>query len=395
MTHGDLDIIKAGLIERIEEVCRRLLPDGKPEGGQWVSFNPVTNDFRQGRNPCLKIRLHGGVVGAWKDWRCGDKGDVIDLVAYLNRTDRAGALTWGRDFLGLRAMTREDRENMRRVERERKERRETDDAERRMKKLLAADRLFNCTGPQNREIGPASVPMGTVQLGDIGCEAVSPIVVHASLYFAGRGVPLERVTHLNSRSFRISPQTEWWKGAEWKREGGRSWKAQAGPMFPAVHSAMRNRLGIVTCCHVTFLDPVRPAKAPVSPAKLMYGEALGAVIEISCGPSGVPFWMADRDGLKPCPLVIAEGIETALAFATTIPEARVWAGGSLAGVMHAPVDLDCVEWVLFARDNNTGNAQAQKQFDAALAGLESHGKRVVVEASHVGDDFNDLAKGDE
>jgi hypothetical protein len=73
----------------------------------------------------------------------------------------------------------------------------------------------------------------------------------------------------------------------------------------------------------------------------------------------------------------------------------VWAGGSLAGVGGAPVDLDCVEWVLFARDNNDGNAQAQKQFSAALERLEASGKRVHVEASHVGDDFNDLAQGDE
>ena len=73
----------------------------------------------------------------------------------------------------------------------------------------------------------------------------------------------------------------------------------------------------------------------------------------------------------------------------------MWAGGSLAGVMHAPAGLACVDWVLFARDNNAGNPQAQKQFEQALAGLESHGKRVVVKASHVGDDFNDLARGEE
>lgn len=388
---GDLDIIKSGLIGRIEDVCRRLLPDGKMEAGQWAAFNPVENDYRPGRAPALKIRIHGGVVGAWKDWRSGDKGDVIDLVAYLNRTDRAGALTWARDFLGLRSMTREDREKMRRVERERRENREKDDAERRAAKLLNADRLFNAP-PSNKAIGPCAVPEGTYPLQ---MERILSLDAHVLAYFAGRAVPLDQVKHLNRKSFRVSPQTEWWKGAEWKREGGRVWKAEAGPMFPAIHSAMRNKLGIVTCCHVTFLDPVRPKKAPVEPAKLMYGEALGAVIEISTGPSGVPFWMADREGLAPAPLVIAEGIETALAFATNIPEARVWAGGSLAGVQHAPIGLDCVEWVLFARDNNSGNSQAQKQFDQALAGLESHGKRVVVEASHVGDDFNDLAQGEE
>lgn len=387
---GDLDIIKAGLKDRIGELVGRLLPHGREEGGQWVCHNPLGDDAR--KPPAFKVRIRGGDLGAWIDWRSGDKGDVIGLVAFCERTDVAGALTWARDFLGLRAMSRADREAMRRVAREKAETRARDDEKRRRDKLLAADRLFCREGPQSRDIGPASVPEGTFAI-----DMRSAVIDHAWAYFANRAVPLGLVRHLNRRNFRVSPATEWWKGAAWERDqaSGRRWKAIAGPLYPAVHSAMRNRMGLVTCCHVTFLDPARPAKAPVTPAKLMYGEALGAVIEISTGPSGVPFWMADRDGLKPCPLIIAEGIETALSFATTIPEARVWAGGSLAGVGAAPVDLDCVAWVLFARDNNAGNAQAQKQFSAALERLEASGKRVEVEASHVGDDFNDLAQGQE
>jgi len=38
-----------------------------------------------------------------------------------------------------------------------------------------------------------------------------------------------------------------------------------------------------------------------------------------------------------------------------------------------------------------GNVQAQKQLDAALLELEAAGKPLTVMASHVGDDFNDLA----
>lgn len=385
---GDLDIVKAGLKDRVRELCERLLPHGREEGGLWVSHNPLGDDPR--KPPAFKVRIRGGDLGAWRDWRGGDKGDVIGLVAYVERTDVSGALTWSRDFLGLRAMSRADREAMRRVERERAQARARDDEKRRADRLLSADRLFSRQGPQERDIGPAAVPQGTFALG-----AGGTATRHAYQYFDARSVPIEAVRHLNAKSFRVSPQTEWWKGARWEHDGRRKWKAEPGPLFPAVHSAMRNRMGLVTCCHITFLDPVRPAKAPVTPAKLMFGEALGSVIEISTGPSGVPFWMADRDGLAPCPLILAEGIETALAFATTIPEARVWAGGSLAGVGGAPVDLDCVAWVLFARDNNEGNAQAQRQFSAALEKLEASGKRVVVEASHVGDDFNDLAQGDE
>lgn len=368
---GDLPLIKGQLQDRIREVCQRLLPDGKEESGQWVSFNPIEGDYLPGRLPALKIRLRGGVPGAWKDWRSGDAGDVIKLVAYLNRTDTAGALVWARDFLGLRTMTRADRDNMRRVEAQRKEKRERDDAAARIRKLQAAGRLFF----------DKTAPIG----------ASSPAEIHARAYFAGRDVPLDQVVNLNPETFRFAAATEWWKGAKWEKRDGRPVKVAPGPNFPAVHTAMRVWNGEVTCCHVTFLDPLKPRKAPVEPAKLMFGEALGAVAEISMGPSGVPFWLAG----DATPLVIAEGIETALSLAVSLPEARVWAGGSLAGVGNAPVNLPCVSWVMFARDNNTGNPQAQKQFDRALAQLEESGKRIVVGASHVGDDFNDLAKGEE
>lgn len=366
---GDLELIKEQLQQRIESVARTLLPDGRRESGQWVSWNPVEND--RGKTPALKVRLTGGVPGAWKCWRCGESGDVIRLIAYLNRTDTAGALAWSRDFLGIRAMSREEREQMRRAAELQKKRREKQDREARKRKWETAQRLFF----------DRALP----------CHADSPAERHGRAYFAARKVPLDEVQNLNPDTFRFSRATEWWKGAEWRNEGGRRLKLKPGPDFPAIHSAMRQWNGFISACHVTFLDPARPAKAPVDAAKLMLGEALGAVIEISMGPEGEPFWQSQ----DPHPVILAEGIETALSLAIAAPEARVWACGSLAGIGGAPIQLPCVSWILFARDNNDGNPQAQKQFEQALSRLESHGKRVIVEASHVGDDFNDLAQGEE
>jgi uncharacterized membrane protein len=369
---GDLDLIKGQLQDRIREVCSRLLPDGREESGQWVAFNPIEGDHKAGRLPALKVRLRGGIVGAWKDWRGGDAGDVIKLVSYLLSTDTSGALAWSRDFLGLKGMTREDREAMRRVQHERKVRSEQDDARRRAAKLVGAEKLFTLPTTSAYAEG-------------------RPAELHARAYFRARDVPLTAIPDLARSSFRFSSATEWWKGATWSNDNGRRFKTAAGPMFPAVHSAMRQWNGVLSACHVTFLDPVKPAKAPVEPPKLMFGEALGAVIEISMGPSGKPFWLTE----DPAPLVVAEGVETAMSFAIAAPEARVWACGSLAGVGNAPIGLPCVSWVLFARDNNTGNPQAQKQFETALTKLEESGKTIRVEASHVGDDFNDLAQGEE
>lgn len=385
---GDLDIVKSGLQDRVADVCRKLLPHGRDEGGFWVAHNPQENDRKH--NPALKVRLRGGVAGAWKDWRSGDKGDVLGLVQHCLATDVAGALVWGRDFLGLRAMTRADRETMRRVTADRKVAQEAEDAARRARKLLDADRLFRANGGE-KPIGPAKVPLGTFGF-NAGRERHAA-QIHAEAYFAARGVPLDLIPTLNKLSLRFSPQTEWWKGARYSTDAGRRIRTEDGPLFPAVHAAMRNAMGLVTACHLTFLDPQKPAKAPVDQPKLMYGEAKGAVIEISTGPVNKPFWM--DAGASPQPVVLAEGIETALAFATSGVAARVWACGSLSGIGSAPVQLPCVSWILFAADNNTGNAQAQKQFDAAIDQLAQHGKTIRVEASHVGDDFNDLAKGED
>lgn len=374
---GDLDIIKAGLIDRLHDLCARLLPDGREEGGLWVAWDPVENDKKPGRLPALKVRVRGGDLGAWKNWRSDAKGDVIKLVAYVERTDTKGALTWARDFLGYRAMTREDREKMRRVAAEKKERRDEAAEKARARRLAAAQRLFR----------------DNVFAFQADRSFAHAAQLHAERYFEARRVPLAEIPTLNPSSFAFSPSTEWWKGATWSNEGGRRFKTAEGPRFPAVHTAMRNALGNVTACHVTFLDPLEPAKAPVQPAKLMFGEALGAVIEIAMGPNNVPFWL--DDGSRPQPVVLAEGIETALAFAAAGVPARVWACGSLAGIGGAPIGLSSISYVVFARDNNAGNRTAQKQFSAVLEKLDASGKQIVVEASHVGDDFNDLAQGEE
>ena len=102
----EVEEIKQGLKDRIEDLCRKLLPDGRRQGRLWVSNNPVTGDHK--KTPELKVAVTGD-KGAWKDWRSGDKGDVLGLVEYLLQTDFKGALQWARDFLGLQRMSIEDR----------------------------------------------------------------------------------------------------------------------------------------------------------------------------------------------------------------------------------------------------------------------------------------------
>lgn len=392
---SDLAAIKTELQARVGELCRRFLPNGRDEGGQWVSYNPVTGDNAHKKHgPAFKVRIRGGVPGAWIDWRSGDKGDIIDLIAYCERTDRKGAIQFAKDFLGLKELTWQERQALRKKADERQRIEAEKERRRHAARLRDAEMLWRAAGGPS-SVGPALVPLGThaYQAGP-HLQVKHAAQIHAEKYFAARKIPLDQVQTLNPFSFRFSPQTEWWRGAAWKSNGSDRFKTTHGPLFPAIHSAMRNGLGAVTCCHITFLDPIMPAKAPVSEPKLMYGEAKGSVIELTTGPGGVPFWQW-RPGDPTAPVIVCEGIETGLSFAIAGVPARIWACGSLAGIGSAPVDHGSVEWILFARDNNFRNQQAQDQFDKALAALEASGKPVNVQASHVGDDFNDLLTGQE
>lgn len=360
---GDLAEIKRLLQDRIESLCRALLPDGRREGRLWVSADPVERD--DAKLPALKVALDRD-TGAWKNWRAPDaKGDVVALVAYVNRTDTRGALAWARDWLGLRSLSREERAAMRFAAEAAAKKREAKADKDRTDRLAGADRLF-CQGEKH----------GDLKLAE----------GHARAYFSARGIPLDLVPNFGRINFRYSRETEWWRGARYESlGGGRRRKLAPGPGFPAIHASMRSRLGIVTACHCTFLDHRPGAKAPVDPAKLIFGEAKGSVIELAYGPAGRPFWQCE----DPYPLIAAEGIETGLSLAIAVPEARVWAVGSISGFLEAPCDLDCVSAVFAALDNAT-NPTSRRQNEAALAALESRGKPVEVMKSHLGSDFNDL-----
>jgi hypothetical protein len=365
---SDLDDVKEMLKMRIEDLCRKLLPDGKRDGRFWLSYNPVTGDYDRS-TPELKVPLNRD-IGAWKDWRSGEKGDVIQLISYIKGLDFKETMRWARDFLGLAQMGAADRralEQRMRQQRADSDKRSDDD---RKRQILAAERLWY----EGQIVG-----------------ARSAAEAHAWGYFLKRGCDLRNVKNLDEATFRFSASTEWWKGAEWRHQGHLRIKTKDGPSFPAVHSAMRGPLGQILSCHVTWLDPILPAKAPVSPAKMMFGPSKGAMIRLTHGPEGVPPEMATQA----TPVVICEGIETGLSLAIAIPEARVWAAGSLSNMGNAPVGMDCVGAIVVARDNNDGNDQAQKQLAGAIGALTAAGKPVQVIASHVGDDFNDLQRGEE
>ncbi|MDW5313744.1 toprim domain-containing protein [Rhizobium sp. PL01] len=363
---SDLPQIKQKLKDDIELLCRKLLPppDGRRQGRLWVAHNPVENDFEQ--SPEFKVALDRD-RGAWKDWRSGETGDVIKLISYIKGIDFRETLVFARDFTGIRQMSSDQRRKLDERTREVKQRDVEDDQAQRLKRMGDAERIWN----------------GGYQDG-----AGSAAEAHARRYFAARAIPLDEIPNRDLETLRFAPSQEFWSRAQYRYQDGRRVKIAAGPKFPAIYSAMRLATGQVAAVHMTFLDPMGPQKLPVSKdenAKIMFGEAKGAVIRIAHGPEGEP----PETALQPHPLIMGEGIETTASVAICAPEARAWAAGSLSNMLNAPVWLPCVSSIVLLKDHFKSPA-TEKQFDQAVEAMVKTGKPVAIIDSYIGNDFNDL-----
>lgn len=362
--------VKQLLAARVEDVCRWLLPDGRRVGRTWKANNPRLD--KPGQTPELNVYL-SGIIGSWKDYRSGDKGDLLSLIQYVHGADFAGAMRLAKDYLGLSTMSAEDRRSFQRQARVEAERNDAAARAREEKKRREAEKLFLSGAPYG---------------------AGSPAEIHARRFdIETRGIDLDGIEHLDRTTFRYLPDVEYWPLAEWREYR----KVKEGPRFPAIVSAMRGPLGQFVDHHVTFLDPVTPDKAKLPllkngkprSARLMKCPNKGAVMRISHGPEGKP----PEHSTEPHPLILGEGRETCLHLARGIPQARVWACGSINGIGDAPVNFPFVSCVIIAGENDWNNAHAEAQLRNAITKLEAHGKPLDLMLSHVGSDFADLGKG--
>lgn len=94
--------VKAAALSRIEQVLGRWLPAYKlVDGGtEYTAPNPTRTDSSAGSFKISKAK------GTWCDFATGDKGgDLIDLVVYIDGSDKKTAKNALADFLGLTAGT--------------------------------------------------------------------------------------------------------------------------------------------------------------------------------------------------------------------------------------------------------------------------------------------------
>jgi hypothetical protein len=94
----DFNHINAEALLCLEAVCRRLLPDGRREGREYVALNPRRVDRHLGS---FRANIK---TGRWADFATGDKGgDVISLVAYVKNISQYEAAKGLSEMLGFGA----------------------------------------------------------------------------------------------------------------------------------------------------------------------------------------------------------------------------------------------------------------------------------------------------
>ncbi len=384
MPRAPIAEIKAHAVDRIDDILGRLAPGGRFAGGMYTVRNPTRADKHAGS---FVVYTRGRMAGAFIEFanRDEEKGDVIDLVAYLlagaadfkGRAARSRAIEWIADFVGLDRMAPAQRAEAMQAANSRRLTDEQAEAQAQAKRARAF-KMWLAARP--------------LEAGDL-----------AHVYLRGRGIDLAVIPNLET-DLHFAPALEWWMGAR-RDAAGR--KLAPGPSYPAIMAALRDAAGGVQAVHCTFLDRDGAGKAPVARPKLIWPDYSGCVIRLCRGegnfaPESVPapldvddaeFGMREHcSGIGPC--IITEGIEDGLTAALGCRgEVRVWAAAALSNIANVPA-LPCVDAWLLHRQNDWHSRQALDQFEKAKMALEASGRAVVeIAALGPGKDLNDTLRG--
>ena len=297
-----------------EAVCRRYLPAGRRQGRYWVA-----GDVHGAKGRSLFVRLAPpGVPGKWTDAATGEHGDLLDLLrARVGTGALRPALDEARAFLALPAPA------------------PVADAggETVAERIARARRLWAACRPL----------AGT----------------HAERYLRERAIARSRFAAL-----RFHPRLNYRDEAGFRR-------------FPALVAAVTEPGGYVTGVHRTWLDPHRPAKAPVAAPRKTLGRTYGLAVRLG-RPTG--------------PLLVGEGLETVLSVLTAVPAlagAAALAAGSLGAFSPPPG----VSRLLIARDGDDEGEAAAERLAMRCAGAGIEAAVLVPEGGDFNDDLRALGAG--
>jgi hypothetical protein len=282
-----------------EAVCRHYLSNGCRRGRYWVAGDVMNTPGRS-----LYIRLHGpesgpGAAGKWTDAATGEHGDLLDLIVRNHDLHRLGdAMDEARAFLALPRPT-----------------------------------------PLPRR---ASVPNGSPDAARRLFRAGRPVPgTPAEAYLRARCI----MGRLDWPALRYHPSVYYRDSEDAPRE-----------TWPALLAAVTGLDGAITGIQRTWLDPRRPAKAPLADPRRALGALLG---------NGVRFGKATDV------LAAGEGLETVLALKSVLPLLPVV--GGLSANHLAALDLSpALRRLYVARDNDAAGLRAANRLHerGIAAGIE-------------------------
>lgn len=340
--------VKALLQARIDALVRHCAPDGRASHGYWFARNPTRSDTNPGSFWIILSRP-GKTPGAWRDEATGEKGDVLDLIAYTQRLERAAALKWAQDWLGFKQMPPTEVARARLAAEE---------------KAQEADRLAARRLAEDQERAGAVFRKSKIErfAGSI-----------ADRYLRSRGIEVARFPRMPGCLGYIP----------------RMRHAETNTHWPVLVAGMSNGRQMLAV-HRTFLAPDGSGKAPVTPVRKIWPSFKGLSIPLWRGETELPPDEAAEYGLIDT-LAIVEGVEDGLSVALARPDLRVWAAGSLGNIAHMALP-PCSHEVIVCADNDWGKPQAEKLLKAACETLARTGRKVKVARSPIGKDMNDALR---
>lgn len=368
MTQIDAREIR-GLLQRdVFKLLGTLFKGYRVTSPVFTPLNPTRDDTRPGS---FVIWTAGPAAGGFNEYSPRGpqaSGDVIDLIAYVHRKDRAFAFAWARDFLGIRTMS---------------------DAEKRAAKSSARAVVVNAKAAQSE----AAAARRKKAL-DIWVRTKPLIGSLAEVYLASRRIPYALIRNRED-DLRFIPKLEHWKSVQWDKSVS-PWVKLHSESYPAMVAPFRDFAGDITGVHCTFLRADGTGKAPLGKqAKLMRGDAKYSAIRLTRGDGNLTIEEAREQGVLQ-PFMPFEGIENALSYALEVPEARIWACGSFDLMLALQVESELTfDPVIYGLDNDN-NANAADAITDRIDAVKASGKDCSAARPPAGvKDFNDLIRGDD
>lgn len=324
MSGGDINLIREGLRQNIISLAQHFLPGGRIDRHLYHSRSSKPDKT----DGSTKIDIAGPTAGRWVDFADdAAKGDAIDFIAFHQfgcypPDGRKEAIAWARNWLGL------------------------SDEKRRADIARAAAQAPKPAPAPAFDADKARRAKGWW----LRAEPLAGTL--AERYLIARGVDFSRL-NATPHALRFCPEM----------------KHRSGGAYPGMLGAMCDGYGAIVAVHRTFLDPETGGKAPVSPAKMLWGPGRAASVRLSKGASRLSPEQAARKGVRDETQVILEGIEDGLIWAMLYPDHRVTAAYSVSNMANAPL-FECCKRIIIVGDNDAPGTPAAKALGAACDAIK-------------------------